>query len=69
MAADYLVMAAWLAYLKSRLLLPEPVAPEGESAAEIAEITGLSASNVATKIHRIKKLVHQQYEGEIHERE
>src|ERR1700681_2066341 len=27
-AADYLVMAAWLAYLKSRLLLPEP--PEGE---------------------------------------
>ena len=27
-AADYLVMAAWLAYLKSRLLLPEP--PEAE---------------------------------------
>jgi len=35
-AADYLVMAAWLAYLKSRLLLPEP--PEGEepSAADLA---------------------------------
>lgn len=29
-AADYLVMAAWLAFLKSRLLLPEPVAPDGE---------------------------------------
>ena len=30
-AADYLVMAAWLAFLKSRLLLPEPeVAQEGE---------------------------------------
>ncbi len=28
LAADYLVMAAWLAYLKSRLLLPE--APKGE---------------------------------------
>ena len=28
LAADYLVMAAWLAYLKSRLLLPEP--PKGE---------------------------------------
>ena len=28
LAADYLVMAAWLAYLKSRLLLPEP--PAGE---------------------------------------
>ena len=23
-AADYLVMAAWLAYMKSRLLLPDP---------------------------------------------
>jgi segregation and condensation protein A len=36
LAADYLVMAAWLAYLKSRLLLPE--APPGEEppAAELA---------------------------------
>src|SRR5262245_425203 len=24
LAADYLVMASWLAYLKSKLLLPEP---------------------------------------------
>jgi len=31
-AADYLVMAAWLAYLKSRLLLPEP--PEDEPSGE-----------------------------------
>ena len=37
-AADYLVMAAWLAYLKSRLLLPAPVESENEpSAAEMAE--------------------------------
>lgn len=36
LAADYLVMAAWLAFLKSRLLLPE--APKGEepSAADLA---------------------------------
>ena len=27
LAADYLVMAAWLAYLKSRLLLPDTNAP------------------------------------------
>ncbi|MBZ8132560.1 ScpA family protein [Afifella sp. IM 167] len=27
-AADYLVMAAWLAYLKSRLLLPDPEPPD-----------------------------------------
>jgi segregation and condensation protein A len=35
-AADYLVMAAWLAYLKSRLLLPEPPEDEEPSAAELA---------------------------------
>ncbi|MGC2412901.1 MAG: ScpA family protein [Stellaceae bacterium] len=35
-AADYLVMAAWLAYLKSRLLLPEPPAEdEGPSGVEL----------------------------------
>lgn len=40
LAAEYLVMAAWLAYLKSRLLLPEPEPEqEGEpSAAEMADI-------------------------------
>ena len=36
LAADYLVMAAWLAFLKSRLLLPEPAAAEGPSAEEMA---------------------------------
>jgi segregation and condensation protein A len=30
LAADYLVMAAWLAYLKSRLLLPRPQQARGE---------------------------------------
>jgi segregation and condensation protein A len=35
-AADYLVMAAWLAYLKSRLLLPEQREPDGLSAEEMA---------------------------------
>src|SRR5215469_3568554 len=36
LAADYLVMAAWLAFLKSRLLLPEPPTQEGPSAEEMA---------------------------------
>jgi segregation and condensation protein A len=36
LAADYLVMAAWLAYLKSRLLLPEPPTDE-PNAADMAE--------------------------------
>jgi segregation and condensation protein A len=36
LAADYLVMAAWLAFLKSRLLLPEPPKGEEPSAADLA---------------------------------
>src|SRR5271168_2954871 len=36
LAADYLVMAAWLAYLKSRLLLPESHPAEGISAEDMA---------------------------------
>jgi segregation and condensation protein A len=35
-AADYLVMAAWLAYLKSRLLLPEPETEGEPTGAELA---------------------------------
>ena len=41
LAADYLVMAAWLAYLKSRLLLPEPPKPEGPSASDLATALAL----------------------------
>jgi segregation and condensation protein A len=36
LAADYLVMAAWLAYLKSRLLLPEAEPGDGPSAEDMA---------------------------------
>lgn len=36
LAADYLVMAAWLAYLKSRLLLPADEADEEPSGEELA---------------------------------
>jgi hypothetical protein len=42
---------------------------EGEPAGSIAEVTGLSAVNVATKIHRIKKLLKHMYaEGVAHVR-
>jgi segregation and condensation protein A len=34
LAADYLVMAAWLAYLKSKLILPRPPGVEGEPTAD-----------------------------------
>lgn len=36
LAADYLVMAAWLAYLKSRLLLPPDPTEDGPSGEEMA---------------------------------
>jgi segregation and condensation protein A len=52
-AADYLVMAAWLAYLKSRLLLPEP-APLGSSGgAELA----------AALAHQLQRLEAMQQAG------
>jgi len=46
LAADYLVMAAWLAYLKSRLLLPELHPVEGQSAEDMA----------LALAHRLKRL-------------
>lgn len=36
LAADYLVMAAWLAYLKSRLLLPQTKADDEPAAGDLA---------------------------------
>jgi segregation and condensation protein A len=52
-AADYLVMAAWLAYLKSRLLLPQPDDGEAPEAEEIAAALG----------HRLKLLEAMQTAG------
>jgi segregation and condensation protein A len=49
LAADYLVMAAWLAYLKSRLLLPEPPKadePSGE----------LLAAGLAHRLRRLEAM-------------
>jgi segregation and condensation protein A len=41
LAADYLVMAAWLAYLKSRLLLPEPPADDEPDPQAMADALAL----------------------------
>ncbi|WP_435999667.1 segregation and condensation protein A [Rhizobium sp. LjRoot30] len=46
LAADYLVMAAWLAYLKSRLLIPQQAKDDGPSGEEMA----------ATLAFRLKRL-------------
>ncbi len=52
-AADFLVMAAWLAYLKSRLLLPQP--PDGDEP-DMAEFA-------AVLEHRLKLLEAMQTAG------
>ncbi|TKT73379.1 segregation/condensation protein A [Afipia massiliensis] len=49
LAADYLVMAAWLAYLKSRLLLPEPPEAEGPSAEDLA-------TALANRLRRLEQI-------------
>ncbi len=52
LAADWLVMAAWLTWLKSRLLLPEGAdAEEGEQAADVlaARLRDLSAMRAAAR--------------------
>ena len=38
LAADYLVMAAWLAFLKSKLLIPKTANDQGESGEELAAV-------------------------------
>ena len=53
LAADYLVMAAWLAYLKSRLLLPDPQPPDEPSGAELA----------AALTHQLQRLEAMQQAG------
>jgi segregation and condensation protein A len=49
LAADYLVMAAWLAFLKSRLLLPEAATPDGPSAEDMA-------SALANRLRRLEAI-------------
>jgi segregation and condensation protein A len=52
-AADYLVMAAWLAYLKSRLLLPQAPGPDEPSGEEMA----------AALTHQLQRLEAMQQAG------
>jgi segregation and condensation protein A len=49
LAADYLVMAAWLAYLKSRLLLPAPPKGEEPNPSELA-------ASLAQRLRRLQAI-------------
>ncbi|MFT0893251.1 segregation and condensation protein A [Pseudochelatococcus sp. G4_1912] len=57
LAADYLVMAAWLAYLKSRLLLPSAMPPEVPEAGDLATILALRLRRLEAIRSAASKLV------------
>src|SRR5690242_14720903 len=63
LAADYLVMAAWLAYLKSRLLLPEPPKGEEPSAEELASALALRLRRLEAIREAAKKLGERDWLG------
>jgi len=64
--ADLQALVQRLAPLDRQIIL---LYLEGETAAEIAEITGLTPGNTATKIHRIKKLLNRNFSGATNERQ
>jgi segregation and condensation protein A len=63
LAADYLVMAAWLAYLKSRLLLPEPPKGEEPSASDLATALALRLRRLEAIREAAKRMSERQQLG------
>jgi len=63
LAADYLVMAAWLAYLKSRLLLPPDPADEGPSAADLAAHLAFQLERLAAMRDAAARLMARDQKG------
>ena len=63
LAADYLVMAAWLAYLKSRLLLPKPEKVAGDEPP--AEAMAASLAFRLAKLDAMRKAAEALLEGPV----
>ena len=63
LAADYLVMAAWLAYLKSRLLLPPEPGEEGPSAADLAAHLAFQLERLAAMREAAARLMARDQKG------
>ncbi|WP_298494439.1 ScpA family protein [uncultured Maritimibacter sp.] len=57
LAADYLVMAAWLAFLKSRLLLPPDPSDEGPSGEDLAAHLAFQLERLAAMRDAAAKLM------------
>ncbi len=65
-AADYLLMAAWLAYLKSKLLLPSD--KKGEDETDPGEIAGRLAFRLR-RLDAMRKAVNDLYAGHVDNRD
>ena len=63
LAADYLVMAAWLAFLKSRLLLPPDPADEGPSGDELAAHLAFQLERLAAMRNAAARLMARDRKG------
>ncbi|SMY09646.1 segregation and condensation protein A [Flavimaricola marinus] len=63
LAADYLVMAAWLAFLKSRLLLPPDPEAEGPSGEELAAHLAFQLERLAAMREAAAKLMARDQKG------
>jgi segregation and condensation protein A len=69
LAADYLVMAAWLAYLKSRLLLPDAGGMEGPSAEDMATALAYRLRRLEAFRHAAEQLLERPQLGrDFHDR-
>ena len=56
-AADYLVMAAWLMYLKSRLLLPDPEPEQDEEIIDMADALRYQLARLEVMQQAAKRLI------------
>lgn len=63
LAADYLVMAAWLAYLKSKLLLPEKPSEEASSGEELAAALRFRLQRLEAMREAAERLVNRRQLG------
>jgi segregation and condensation protein A len=59
LAADYLVMAAWLAFLKSKLLIPQQAKDEGPSGEEMAATLAFRLKRLEAMREAAEKLVNR----------
>lgn len=59
LAADYLVMAAWLAFLKSRLLIPRQTRDEGPSGEEMAATLAFRLKRLEAMREAAEKLINR----------